>query len=134
MDARFENNGRSSVLYITLSHHLTGRTVTEYIEADWSKAKADKVRDKFATAGFDLNPHDTATTLADLKRMIKTKPWNGILIGWCTRGHPEFTELFEKVVEVCLQEVTLNPEMRLMFNTGPDDLVQPVLRNLPIMA
>lgn len=50
-------------------------------------------------------------------------------MGWCTRGYPERTVLFEQVVAVFLDVMREGREMKLLFNTGPEDLVEPVVRN-----
>jgi len=50
-------------------------------------------------------------------------------VAWCTRGYAERTVLFEQVVTVIVDVMREGRDWKLLFNTGPEDLVEPVLRN-----
>ena len=99
--------------------------------ADWDKEKARNVKDSFRNVGLDLNPNDVDGTLQALREELNTRSWDGIILGWCIRGHVEFTELFEEVVGICFEFMKTEPHVAIMFSTGPNNLVETVLRTFP---
>jgi len=129
MDSIPDTSPPKSILVISLAKILTGHPVSTVIAADWAKPKASIHKEKFDVQGFDLNSSDIPTTLKDLKSRLQRRNWDGVLVGWCTRGYPERTVLFEQVIAVCVDAMKDGNDMKLLFNTGPEDLVEPVVRN-----
>ncbi|TVY17516.1 hypothetical protein LARI1_G004667 [Lachnellula arida] len=125
-------SSRKSILIIGLSQHLTGSLIEKAIKADWAKEKAHGMADSFDNIGFNLDPNDIPGTLKALKHELEGRSWVGILLGWCIRGHVEFTLLFEGVHSVCCEAVKAAPRTKIMFSTGPDNLVETVVRNFPV--
>lgn len=124
---------RKSILVLSLSKHLTTHPISDVVAKDWARPKAAHAKAHFDNVGFDLDPVDVAGTLKKLKAELGSREWDGVVVGWCTRGHVEFTELFESVVAVCVEEKCARlPGLKLMFNTGPENLVEPVVRNFPV--
>lgn len=118
-----------SILTISLAKHLTGEPVAEVLAQDWKKANAATAIN-FDNVGFDVEFRDFDHTLEDLRARLHEREWDGVLVGWCLRGKPAHTEMFERVVRVCFDG--LKPERtKLMFCTGPDDLVNSARRNFP---
>lgn len=123
------------ILTISLSRHLHGRDINEGLKEQWSKAKVSSMTaSKFTNVGFDLNAD--GSNLGVLKTKLEEREWSGVIIGWCTRGNIEFTELFESVVTVCVDYALLRKqgnislkEPKLIFCRGPHDLVNATLRN-----
>lgn len=120
---------RKTILTLSLSQHLTGVPVEKVIKADWDKEKAHNIRDAFENVGFNIDPQDVPGTLSALDHELKGRYWDGIIVGWCTRGHVEFTLLFEEIVARCCEVMKSAPQTKMMFSTGPDNLVETVARN-----
>ncbi|KAF5667455.1 hypothetical protein FHETE_5724 [Fusarium heterosporum] len=126
-----------SVLTISLSRHFNGRDINAGLEQQWSESKVPATTaSRFSNIGFNLDA--TGSNLEELKSVLQKQNWRGIIIGWCVRGHIEFTELFESVVAVCVDYVAQRKqgdisakEPKLIFCRGPDDLVNATLRNFP---
>ncbi|CAF3628572.1 unnamed protein product [Fusarium graminearum] len=125
------------ILTISLSRHLHGRDINEELKEQWSKAKVSSTTaSRFTNVGFDLNAD--GSNLGVLKTKLEERGWSGVIIGWCTRGNIEFTELFESVVAVCVDYALLRKqgntslkEPKLIFCRGPQDLINATLRNFP---
>lgn len=118
-----------SILTVSLAKHLTGEPVSEVIAKDWKKANQATSRN-FDNVGFDVDFHNFEHTLRDLRGSLHQRQWDGVLIGWCLRGEPPHTEMFERVIRVCFDELQ-SERTKVMFCTGPDDLVTTVRRNFP---
>lgn len=130
-----DNTPPINILTIGLSKHIHGDPIDEVVRADWSAKTDSSTRKHFNNVGFDLDPVNIPNTLDALQNALRERYWDGILIGWCTRGYPERTELFERIVRVCIAgtaQVEHGKETRLMFSTGPDNLVETTLRNFPV--
>ncbi|KAM0242958.1 hypothetical protein ACHAP5_007068 [Fusarium lateritium] len=127
-----------SVLTVSLSRHLNGRDINSGLEHQWSESKVPaSTASRFSNIGFNLDAN--GENLEELKIVLKERDWSGIILGWCVRGHIEFTELFESVVSVCTDYVVQRKrgnvggeEPKLIFCRGPDDLVNATLRNFPV--
>ncbi|KAF4989030.1 hypothetical protein FGRMN_9402 [Fusarium graminum] len=123
------------VLTISLSRHLNGRDINAGLEQQWSEPKVPApTASRFSNIGFNLVA--TGSNLEELKSVLQKQNWSGIILGWCVRGHIEFTELFESVVAVCVEHVVQRKQgdssvkqPKLIFCRGPDDLVNATLRN-----
>lgn len=117
-------------LTVSMSRHLTGHPINDVIAKDWSKAVADQVS-RFDNVGFDFDGEDVPGALALLKEALAGHPWDGVLVGWCIRGKPEHTVIFEDVMALCTEVTRVRPETKIFFCTGPDNLVEATLRNFP---
>ncbi|KAL3425817.1 hypothetical protein PVAG01_02608 [Phlyctema vagabunda] len=127
-----QSSTRKTILTLSVSRHLSGVPIDKVILTDWAKEKADGVRDSFENIGFNLDPTDVPGTLEAVKHELEKTSWDGVVIGWCVRGHVEFTLLFEELVALCCERMRSAPRMRLMFSTGQDKLVETVVRNFPV--
>ncbi|KAL6354847.1 hypothetical protein LRP88_12204 [Fusarium phalaenopsidis] len=126
------------VLTISLARHLVGHSITEVLEQQWDPTKVPtSTTSRFSNIGFDLDVN--GANLEDLRKVLTERQWSGIIVGWCTRGHVEFTELFESVVAICVDYIVERKqgnasakEPKLMFCRGADDVVNATLRNFPL--
>ncbi|KAF4945293.1 hypothetical protein FSARC_14457 [Fusarium sarcochroum] len=127
-----------SVLTISLVRHLHGGDISQSLAEQWSETKVpSSTASRFSNIGFNLDVK--GDNLEELKELLSQREWSGVIVGWCTRGHVEFTELFESVVGVCVDYVVERKqgsislkEPKLIFCRGPDDLVNATLRNFPV--
>lgn len=126
------SSARKSILVVNLGQYLTGVPAEKAIKADWEKEKAHNITSLFDNKGFDLDPKDVTSTLRALKKILEERPWDGVLLGWCVRGHVEFTLLFEELITLCCEVQKSALQMKIMFSTGPDNLVETVARNFPV--
>ena len=102
IDMAIESVPPKNILTIGLSHHLHGQPLHSVLEQEWS-TKADlSTRAGFDNLGFDLDPDNMSQTLDDLRHTLCSRSWDGVTIGWCTRGYKERTELFEQVLDLSL--------------------------------
>ncbi|KAK4501056.1 hypothetical protein PRZ48_006862 [Zasmidium cellare] len=118
-----------NILTVSLAEHLTGEPIAEVIAKDWKKVNATTARN-FTNIGFDVDFENFDHTIEDLRASLHERKWDGVLIGWCLRGKPSHTRMFERVVGVCFDELD-SARTKVMFCTGPDDLVTTVQRNFP---
>ncbi|KAH8591132.1 hypothetical protein B0O99DRAFT_690956 [Bisporella sp. PMI_857] len=126
-----------AILILSIRKHLTGKPISEAIAADWAKPKASGLTNSFTNAGFDLDPDDAPNTMRALRSELEGRPWDAVIIGWCVRGHVEFTEFFEEVVSLCvLAREKQEPagKMKLLFSTGQGNLVETTLRGFPVVG
>lgn len=85
---------KRAILTLSASQHLAGHPVASVIAKDWAKPKADNgVRERFENIGFAVDPLDEKGTLKGIEKILMEREWDGVLIGWCTRGHVEFVSL-----------------------------------------
>lgn len=124
-----EPTASHSILAVGAIKFLTGKPISSAMRKDWQKA--GEIASHFDNQGFDLDPEDTVATLERLRAELRSRAWDGILLGLCIRKHLELTELFEQVVSVCVDETRLMEGVSLMFDTGPGDPYETVLRNFP---
>ncbi|KAF5723480.1 hypothetical protein FMUND_1804 [Fusarium mundagurra] len=125
------------ILTISLARHLHGHGIAESLQEQWSESKVPaSTSSRFLNIGFDLDAQ--GANLGELEWRLREREWGGIIVGWCSRGNIEFTELFESVVTVCVDYIvetkkgdTSQKEPKLIFCRGPDDLVNATLRNFP---
>ncbi|KAK3074634.1 hypothetical protein LTR53_002779 [Teratosphaeriaceae sp. CCFEE 6253] len=85
-------------------------------------------------AGFDVdnfavNPADPGDSIQRLEDKLRSRHFDGLLIGWGIRGNQEYTPLFEAVVHAA-KEVT--PRTKMLFGNAPDDLYNTLQRNFAI--
>ncbi|KAG7409441.1 hypothetical protein DER46DRAFT_629338 [Fusarium sp. MPI-SDFR-AT-0072] len=125
------------ILTISLSRHLHGHGIAESLKEQWSVTKVPtSTSSRFTNIGFDLDAQ--GANLGELESHLKESEWSGIIVGWCSRGNIEFTELFESVVAICVNYIVerkrgdvSQKEPKLIFCRGPGDLVNATLRNFP---
>ncbi|KAF4944899.1 hypothetical protein FGADI_12368 [Fusarium gaditjirri] len=125
------------ILTISLARHLHGYGISESLKEQWSETKAPALTSsRFTNIGFDLDA--LGANLGELESQLREREWGGIIVGWCSRGKIEFTELFESVIAVCVDYIVerkkgdiTQKEPKLIFCRGPDDLVNATLRNFP---
>lgn len=125
------------VLTISLARHLVGRSISQGLKEQWSATDVAVANEsRFSNVGFDLDAN--GANLEELKTLLSKQQWSGIIVGWCVRGHVEFTELFESVVAICVDYIlerkqgNISSERpKLIFCRGPDDLVNATIRNFP---
>ncbi|KAF5556989.1 hypothetical protein FNAPI_5566 [Fusarium napiforme] len=125
------------ILTISLARYLHGYGASESLAEQWSEAKVPaSISSRFTNIGFDLNEH--GANLGELESQLKEREWGGIIVGWCSRGAIEFTELFESIVTICVDYIvetkkgdTSLKEPKLIFCRGPEDVVNATLRNFP---
>ncbi|KAK3058806.1 hypothetical protein LTR09_000371 [Extremus antarcticus] len=125
------------ILTVGLTKYLTGNTISSAIDADWTAKVDPATRKQFNNVGFDIDPNDFPESLRDLRQTLHSQEWDGVLIGWCTRGYAERTELFEQVMNVCVDETTRGAKgsrARLIFSTGPTNLAETTLRSFPVLG
>ncbi|KAH7357038.1 hypothetical protein BKA65DRAFT_496084 [Rhexocercosporidium sp. MPI-PUGE-AT-0058] len=127
---------RKLILTISASLHLAGHPISSILSKQWSLAPPE-LSSRFENIGYQVDPTDP-NTVSGLRKVIKERQWDGIIFGWCIRGHVEFTELFEKLVQVAFKELIKNRngrvegnEVKVMFCEGPGGLVKAVARNFP---
>ncbi|QKX60404.1 uncharacterized protein TRUGW13939_07549 [Talaromyces rugulosus] len=123
----------TAVLVISLSRYLGGEPVSNIIDKNWTKHPQEQAS-RFNSVGFDFDANDIPTTLKDLEAKIYGQEWDGIMVGWCLRGNPDRTALFEKVVTLSTRTMQVRPQMKLMFCAGPNDIADATLRNFPVSS
>ncbi|KAF5637748.1 hypothetical protein F52700_4450 [Fusarium sp. NRRL 52700] len=125
------------ILTISLAQHLHGYSANESLEEQWSKTTVPaSTSSRFDNIGFDLDVE--GRNLDELESQLKESEWGGIIVGWCSRGNVELTEVFEAVVAICVDYIVKRKkgdisqkEPKLIFCRGPDDFVNATLRNFP---
>jgi hypothetical protein len=123
------NTARKAILVLSASKYLGGRPISEVVKADWENEKARDIAHKFENVGFAVDPTNIPETLRCLEQTVQGSSWDGVILGWCTRGRVEFTVLFEQMVAVLVRQAQVQPELKIMFCEGPQDLVQTTRRN-----
>ncbi|KXJ85629.1 hypothetical protein Micbo1qcDRAFT_186512 [Microdochium bolleyi] len=137
------------ILTVSLARHLAGHDIQHVLDIAWSSsAVASSTKSRFDNHGFNLNVTNTEQNLADLRQTLAEREWAGVILGWCVRGHAEFTEFFESVASVCVDHIVqtsthhaagrgqgdrMGARTRLIFCSGPDDLVNATLRTFPCL-
>lgn len=86
---------------------------------------------KVDEAGFDIDvvmvkPEDSEAALKQVKDKLRSKKWDGYVVGWGVRGNVQYTLLFEQLVNAGIEII---PGTKMGFNTRPDDLYECVVRN-----
>ena len=126
---------RISILSVGASLHLVGHPISSVLTKQWSLA-SPAVASRFENVGHQVDPIDIPKAISGFREALKDREWDGIIIGWCLRGHAEFTELFEKLVQItveekCERQKRLGKDVKIMFCEGPEGLVSATVRNFP---
>ena len=123
-----------SILTISIARHLVGHGVNHVLDQAWSDVPLS-TKSRFENTGFNLPVDDNIKSMEELKSILAGGAWDGIIVGWCIRSHPEFTELFELVVRECVDYICIQRirghSPQIMFCSGPNDLVNATMRTFP---
>jgi hypothetical protein len=103
---------------------ISSHELLAVVEAE--QEKASKAGYNIET--FGVNPNDVSS-LEAARKVLKSKYWDGISIGFGVRGQKEYSEVFEKLVNICLEEV--KPAPKMLFPVGPNQLFLAVQRVFP---
>ncbi|KAF7195801.1 hypothetical protein HII31_02818 [Pseudocercospora fuligena] len=125
------HESKKNILTISLSKHLTGHPIRAVLEKDWSKPLANTAAEHFNNEGFDVDGNNTDKTIEDLRIGLHEREWDGALVGWCLRGYAERNEIFEQMMSATIEEIDAK-RTKVLFCTGPDNLVEATLRAFPI--
>ena len=79
------------------------------------------------TVFVEVDPDDP-NTLEKFREVVRSRRFDGISIGWGLRSLPEMSWLFEAAVNVAREE---SPQSKLVFNAGPDDVLNAFRRQFP---
>lgn len=125
-----------SILTISIAQHLVGHGVEHVLDQAWSSPDVPvPTRFRFLNAGFNLGVDDNDASIDELQKTLASRSWDGFIVGWCIRSHSEFTELFELVVRACVDSIAeergKGRDPKIMFCSGPGDLVNATLRSFP---
>jgi hypothetical protein len=130
-----QQSPKTSILTVSMARYLVGHDIADVITHDWDARATVAQKERFFNQGFNLDPTDAEGTLKKLEATLKEKEWDGVILGWCIRGHKDFTPLFERVASKVVDEIVRRRaeggEMKLMFCEGPEDLVKASIRNFP---
>nr|OQO18887.1 hypothetical protein B0A51_15426 [Rachicladosporium sp. CCFEE 5018] len=118
-------NPQIKTLTLSLNNYLHGRSILPILAASFDAVTTPDIRSRFDNQPFDVMPTD-ANLLTELQANVKSGNYDGVLIGWCLRGYPERTALFEAIVNAVVE--SKDARTKLMFCTGQEDLGKAILR------
>lgn len=95
----------------------------QLLQENMAKAKADG----FEPANIDLDPQDVEDSLGRLETELKRQTWDLFIIGYGIRGNKDFTELFEKVVNLA---IAVQPTIKFGFSQAPGEVYETMRRVL----
>ncbi|KAK4544107.1 hypothetical protein LTR36_004605 [Oleoguttula mirabilis] len=102
-----------------------GAKTKEMLATSISKARAAG----FEVIGVDINPQDPDDSLKRFTEQLQSsREWVGVNVGYGVRGHKEYTELFEKLLNTAWQ---VRPGIKIMFSNGPDEVITAIKRSFP---
>lgn len=83
-----------------------------------------------AEKGYDLkpvliSPDNVQKGIEEFEEKLQSQKWDGVMVGFGIRGDPQFTEVFEQLMNLCRVK---SPESQLVFNTEPKDVLPSILR------
>lgn len=93
--------------------------------------KEDIARTKelgFESHVFEFNPAKPEIYLESLSRILESRRWDAIAVGFGFRGSRESSLAFEMTMNLCKD---LAPQARLLFNQTPGEVSVAVARNFP---
>ncbi|KAI0446077.1 hypothetical protein F4803DRAFT_505543 [Xylaria telfairii] len=102
--------------------------------AEEIRAKLDADHDRIHRAGItpvivELDPQEVEKGLADIEALLREGKFDAIGIGAGVRFNPDYTALFETLVNLSR---TIAPGVPLMFNDGPGGSVETLERVLGV--
>lgn len=130
------SHSTKSILTISIARHLVGHDVDHVLDQAWASSDVSpSTKSRFENTGFNLPVDGNARSIEQLTRILSGAVWDGVIIGWCIRSHPEFTELFELAVRACVDYICTQRvrghSPQIMFCSGPTDLVNATMRTFP---
>jgi hypothetical protein len=110
--------------FIDFSHSTSGRTPQGI-----NTTRID-VRKELNELGFEVHecivpPDETAGVT--VRNILAQHRFDSIMIGGGLRGLPQYTSLFEEIINLIHQHARFS---KICFNTGPETTVTAVLRSL----
>ena len=100
--------------------NMTVEQLAAQMERGWAAIQAEGVVGEMC--GISKDPD---TTEAELRKRFTERPFGLALVGGGVRLLPEHTVLFERIVNVLID---LQPEIRLSFNTSPENTLEAIRR------
>jgi hypothetical protein len=83
-------------------------------------AEAAKIKEMgYEVEAQVTSPEDIDTVVSKVKDKLQSREWDGYVIGFGIRGVPEYTNIFEELVNAGRE---LAPQARMGFNTVPNDV------------
>jgi len=115
----------------TSDPHLTPENAQKYGSPTTVANTIQSQIQSLKAANYDIqvklvDPSNYTATLDDIKATLASKHWDGFNVGFGVRGTPEYTEVFELLVNAA-REVA--PGTKMSFNSRPDNLFESVVRN-----
>ncbi|TKA76586.1 hypothetical protein B0A55_04052 [Friedmanniomyces simplex] len=124
---------RKSILAATFGEYVQQDPdlVASYGGEDNIKKIVASLIQQASAAGFDVdtfafNPQEPEDSIKRLEEKLRSRDWDGMLIGWGLRGNKSHTPLFEAAVNAAREVV---PRTKLMFGNAPDDFFNTLQRN-----
>lgn len=96
-----------------------------HLEREVERATAQNLSLEFLLVDLDQKAVDECVT--ELKHRLDEKRYAAISIGFGVRGNRDHTDVFEKLVNTCVE---LNPGVKFGFAIWPDDVVASLERAL----
>ena len=72
------------------------------------------------------NPDAIAAQLDELRGLLKSRHWDGYMLGFGLRGNHALTEGFEEALNLCVE--LGRGEAKFAFNVSPDTTVESIVR------
>jgi hypothetical protein len=96
---------------------ITLEQMTQMIEDQKKKARESG----FEFTIYYIDPGNPAT-ISEFIEHLRARPWDGVNIGFGIRSNPNFTPLFEQLVNAAVTEV--QPPPKLVFAVRPDLVIE----------
>jgi len=95
------------------------------------QAKLDACTKQALEAGYDFEmvQFDVANFSSQQERIgekLRSKRWDGVIVGFGVRGNPKLTDVFEALVNTASK---ILPGIKFGFASAPDDVFPCVVRN-----
>jgi len=95
------------------------------------QAKIDACKKQVLEAGydFDMVQFDPASFSSQQHRIedkLRSKRWDGVIVGFGVRGNPKLTEIFEALINTASE---IQPGVKFGFASSPADVFPCVVRN-----
>lgn len=91
----------------------------------------EKAEKDLLSAGYDSTCffHAYEDGVSPWVDILKSKKWDGVIIGFGVKGNPELNEFFEGLVNAVREYA---PQAKIGFNTSPDSTVAAAKRICPV--
>ncbi|KAJ0114442.1 hypothetical protein J7T55_010831 [Diaporthe amygdali] len=98
------------------------------------KQEVDQELARLREAGFEFTLYfadskDIEATMPAVKSLLRDSTWDGVSVGFGLRGAPEYTALFEDIVNAAIKE-TRGHVPKLMFTSSTTDIYDAAIRVL----